>query len=135
MAISNLSFTLIDYLAITIFYFGWVGYAKFARRAANNGMPSLMSVMVRYREDWWRGTIGRDLKIVDTNIILTLSNGATFFASTTILILGALLALLGTTDLADQFNDFEADFFDFIEEAESFTKEYTKELESGQSSY
>lgn len=100
MTFSNLSFTLIDYLAMTIFYFGWVGYAKFARRAAANGMPSLMSVMVRYREDWWRGTIGRDLKIVDTNIILTLSNGATFFASTTILILGALLALLGTTDRA-----------------------------------
>lgn len=45
-------------------------------------------------------------------------------------------ALLGgASDLADQFNDFEADFFDFIEEAESFTKEYTKELESGQSSH
>jgi len=41
----------------------------------------------------------------------------------------------GASDLADQFNDFEADFFDFIEEAENFTKEHTKELESGQSSY
>jgi uncharacterized membrane protein len=100
MTIDNLSFTVTDYLAIAIFYFGWLGYAKFARRAADNGMPSLMSVMVRYREQWWRGTLRRDLKIVDANIILTLSNGATFFASTTILILGALLALLGTTDRA-----------------------------------
>mgnify|MGYP002629756027 CR=1 FL=1 len=100
MTMDNVSFTVFDYLAITIFCFGWVGYAKFARRAADNGMPSLMSVMVRYREEWWRGTIRRDLKIVDANIILTLSNGATFFASTTILILGALLALLGTTDRA-----------------------------------
>jgi len=100
MTIDNVSFTVFDYLAIAIFCFGWVGYAKFARRAADNGMPSLMSVMVRYREEWWRGTIRRDLKIVDANIILTLSNGATFFASTTILILGALLALLGTTDRA-----------------------------------
>ena len=100
MTITNLSFTAIDYLALVVFYFGWLGYAKFARRAANQGIPSLMSVMVQYREDWWRGTIRRDLKIVDTNIILTLSNGATFFASTTILILGALLALLGATDRA-----------------------------------
>ena len=100
MTMDNVSFTVIDYLAVAIFYFGWVGYAKFSRRAADNGMPSLMSVMVRYREEWWRGTIRRDLKIVDANIILTLSNGATFFASTTILILGALLALLGTTDRA-----------------------------------
>ena len=44
-------------------------------------------------------------------------------------------ALLGgASDLADQLDDFEADFFDFIKEAENFTKEYTKELESGQSS-
>ncbi|MDA0237145.1 MAG: DUF599 family protein [Proteobacteria bacterium] len=98
MTMDNTSFTVIDYLAIAIFYFGWVGYAKFARRAADKGMPSLMSVMVRYREQWWRGTIRRDLKIVDANIILTLANGATFFASTTILILGALLALLGNAD-------------------------------------
>ena len=100
MTFDSSTFTVIDYFAIAIFYFGWLGYAKFARRAATNGMPSLMSVMVRFREDWWRGTIRRDLKIVDANIILTLSNGATFFASTTILILGALLALLGTTDRA-----------------------------------
>lgn len=72
MTMDNVSFTVFDYLAIAIFCFGWVGYAKFARRAADNGMPSLMSVMVRYREEWWRGTIRRDLKIVDANIILTL---------------------------------------------------------------
>ncbi|MEK9872416.1 MAG: DUF599 family protein, partial [Betaproteobacteria bacterium] len=86
----------VDYVALIIFLASWAGYQYFATSAAKRGIPSLMSVMSKYREDWWRGTIHRDLKIVDANIIMNLSNGATFFASTTILILGALLALLGT---------------------------------------
>lgn len=90
----------VDYVALIIFLASWAGYQYFATSAAKRGIPSLMSVMSKYREDWWRGTIHRDLKIVDANIIMNLSNGATFFASTTILILGALLALLGTSDKA-----------------------------------
>jgi len=103
MQIDYLPFSLCDYVALITFFTGWIGYHLFASKAARNGMPSLMSVMARTRQDWWSGTIKRDLKIVDANIILTLSNGATFFASTTILILGALLALLGTADRAIEF--------------------------------
>ena len=98
MYASYFPFSSVDYIAFFVFLIGWAGYKTFASRAAKRGMPSLMSVMSRYREDWWRGTIRRDLKIVDTNIILTHANSATFFASTSILILGALLALLGTRD-------------------------------------
>ena len=57
-----------------------------------------MSVMSGYRLDWWRGMVSRELRIVDAAILTNLSNSAAFFASTTLLILGGLIALLGTSD-------------------------------------
>jgi uncharacterized membrane protein len=96
----QLPLTVLDYVALAWFLLGWFGYQRFAAYAASQGRPSLMSVMGKYREDWWHGTIRRELRIVDATIITNLSNSATFFASTTLLILGGLLALLGTSDRA-----------------------------------
>jgi len=97
---TDLPFTTLDYVALTWFLVGWFGYQQFAAWAAGTGRPSLMSVMGQYRRDWWHGMIGRELRIVDATILTNLSNSATFFASTTLFILGALLALLGTSDHA-----------------------------------
>ena len=94
----DLPFTLVDYVALVWFIVGWLGYQLFAIWAARNGRPCLMSVMGQYRRDWWHGLIMREMRMVDANILTNLSNSATFFASTTLLILGALLALLGTSD-------------------------------------
>ncbi len=93
-------FTVPDIIALTWFLIGWVGYQRFAAWQAGKGRPSLMGVMGQYRKEWWRGMIGRELRIVDATILTNLSNSATFFASTTLLILGALFALLGTSDRA-----------------------------------
>jgi uncharacterized membrane protein len=43
----------------------------------------------------------RENRIVDAAVLQTLSSSPAFFASTTILIIGGLLALLGATDKAD----------------------------------
>lgn len=86
-----------DLLALAWFFAIWIGYADFARRRSQR-VPSLMSVMREYRREWWARIIERDMRIVDTSIVANLGNSATFFASTTLLILGGLLALLGTTD-------------------------------------
>ena len=94
----DLPFSRVDYLALAWFVVGWFGYQLFANWAARKGWPCLMTVMGQYRRDWWHGLIMRELRIVDANILTNLSNSATFFASTTLLILGALLALLGTSD-------------------------------------
>lgn len=96
----QLPLSFLDYFALVWFVGGWFGYQRFAAHAASKGRPSLMSVMTKYREDWWHGTISRELRIVDATIITNLSNSATFFASTTLLILGGVLALLGTSDRA-----------------------------------
>ena len=96
----SLPFTTVDYAAFGWFVLGWFGYQNYASWAAGSGKPSLMGAMGRYREDWWHGLIGRELRIVDATILTNLSNSAAFFASTTLLILGALFALLGTSDRA-----------------------------------
>jgi uncharacterized membrane protein len=87
---------LLDLAGVLYFFALWLGYAQFADRA--KARPSLMSVMSEYRRDWWTRIIDRELRMIDTSIVANLTNSATFFASTTLLILGGLLALLGTTE-------------------------------------
>jgi uncharacterized membrane protein len=91
-------FSLLDLIAVAWFFGIWVGYQFFAEWRARRGHPSLMSVMSGYRAEWWKMVIGREHRIVDVAILTNLSNSATFFASTTLLILGGLLALLGTSE-------------------------------------
>nr|WP_297357466.1 DUF599 domain-containing protein [uncultured Caldimonas sp.] len=89
----------IDWLALAWFFTGWVGYALFARKRSASSM-SLLAVTNQYRRLWMVQTTGRDVRVVDGIVIQNLSTSPSFFASTTILIIGGLLALLGTTDKA-----------------------------------
>jgi uncharacterized membrane protein len=87
----------LDWIALAWFFVLWVGYTRFADwKGART--PSLVSRMSRFRRDWMDMLVGREVRIGDVSILANLSNGSTFFASTTLLILGGLLALLGTTD-------------------------------------
>jgi uncharacterized membrane protein len=93
----GLGFTWLDLVACTWFFAWWIGYARFALWHSR-AVPSLQSMMMQYRRDWWVRVLERDLRMIDTSIVANLSNSSTFFASTTLLILGGLLALLGTTE-------------------------------------
>jgi uncharacterized membrane protein len=94
----KLPFDTLDYIALAWFLATWFGYQTFAAWRAKHGHPSLMSIMSGYRVEWWQRVLERDQRIVDAAILSNLSNAATFFASTTLLILGGLLALLGTSE-------------------------------------
>lgn len=93
----GLHIEVLDVVALLWFFIWWMGYARFAEQRGHQ-VPSLLSTMGQYRRDWWVRILERELRIVDTAIMANLSNSATFFASTTLLILGGLLALLGTTE-------------------------------------
>jgi uncharacterized membrane protein len=93
----GLHIDLLDVAGVVWFFAMWIGYAQFAERRSKT-QPSLMSVMSAYRHQWWARLVERDLRVIDTSIVANLTNSATFFASTTLLILGGLLALLGTTE-------------------------------------
>ena len=87
----------LDWLGLAWFFLWWVAYVQFAERMGRR-RPSLVGIMTALRASWMRATVMREVRIGDVNILANLSNGSTFFASTTLLILGGLLALLGTTD-------------------------------------
>jgi uncharacterized membrane protein len=98
----GLGLTWLDVGALIWFFGWWAGYARFADWHGKR-VPSLLSAMAKYRRDWWVRMIERELRMIDTAIIANLSNSSTFFASTTLLILGGLLALLGTTEKVSNF--------------------------------
>ncbi len=88
---------LIDWLVLAWFAACWMGYTYFAQRKAAD-TPSLVASMRIYRREWFKRVLGRDNRIADIAALSSLLTGATFFASTTLLILGGLCAMLGTTD-------------------------------------
>ena len=91
---AELSLTWLDVTACVFFLLCWFGYALFAEWHART-TPSLHSVMNGYRRTWMLRMIERDNRMVDVNVLRTLTRSSQFFASTTMLVLGALIALLG----------------------------------------
>lgn len=97
--------TAADWMALLAFFVAWTGYAMFAnRRAATVG--SLLATTNRFRRLWMLQTTGRENRVVDAVVVQNLSTSPSFFASTTILIIGGLLAALGAQGAADLVKQF-----------------------------
>jgi uncharacterized membrane protein len=88
-----------DWLALALFFGGWAGYAQWARRRAPL-QPSLLATTNQWRRRWMLQTTFRDNRIVDSAVTQSLSASPSFFASTSILIIGGLLAALSGSDKA-----------------------------------
>lgn len=91
------AFSNVDWAGLGLWIFAWFGYAAWAERASRR-RPNLMASLARYRRAWMREAYGRDPRITDAALIGNLMQSATFFSSTTLLILGASFALLGTIE-------------------------------------
>ncbi len=90
-----------DWAAVLVFFSAWVGYAQFARRRAET-QPSILASTNRVRRQWMLQATHREVRVVDAVVMQSLSSSPSFFASTTILIIGGLLAVLGTSDKANE---------------------------------
>ena len=90
---------LTDWIAFALFFPAWAGYAVFARRRVGH-QPSILASTNRVRRQWMLQTTYREVRVVDGVVIQNLSSSPSFFASTTILIIGGLLAMLGTSEKA-----------------------------------
>lgn len=90
-----------DWAALGAFFTGWVGYAVFAKRRSTL-QPSLLDITNQIRRQWMLQSTYREVRVVDGIVIQSLSTSPSFFASTTILIIGGLLAVLGTTEKASE---------------------------------
>ena len=90
-----------DWLAVALFFAGWVGYAHFSRRLAQ-ARPSILATTNQWRRRWMLQTTFRENRIVDSAVAQSLAASPSFFASTSILIIGGLLASLGATEKASE---------------------------------
>src|SRR5690348_16587295 len=84
----------LDVLGLLFFLGSWIGYAAFAGRQSGEAR-NLHRRMDHFRREWMVQMIARDNRMVDINIMRILSRNSQFFASTTMLVLGALIALTG----------------------------------------
>jgi uncharacterized membrane protein len=90
-----------DWGAVLVFAGGWAGYAWFAKRRAGTH-ASVLATTNRIRSRWMMQTTYRATRVIDGAVIQNLSTSPSFFASTTILVIGGLLAVLGTTEKASE---------------------------------
>ncbi len=88
-----------DWLALLSLFGLWAGYALFASRRGQHNR-SLLATTNLYRGRWMIQATSRDPRMLDGLITQALSHTPSFFSSTSILIIGGLLAVLGTTDKA-----------------------------------
>lgn len=90
-------FGTLDVVAFLWFVAAWAGYglmmewSEFAAKSLNHRMD-------RHREEWTRRMLERDMRMLDGQIMGSLQNGTAFFASTSLLAIGGIFALLRSTD-------------------------------------
>jgi uncharacterized membrane protein len=92
-----LGFTNLDFVALAFFLIAWLGYHA-AVELTPAGQRSLNKMMNGYRYRWMEQMVVRENRIVDTTIMASLMNGTAFFASTSLIAIGGVLALLQSTD-------------------------------------
>jgi len=90
-------FSVLDVIALAGFVGAWVGYAIVVEWT-RHGREGLNARMNRYREDWMRRMLAREMRMVDMQIMGSLQNGTAFFASTSLLAIGGALTLLRSTE-------------------------------------
>ncbi|MDO5646680.1 DUF599 domain-containing protein [Paracoccus sp. (in: a-proteobacteria)] len=83
-----------DFLALFLLFAGWFGIGWLTEHPPA-GTPSVSELMKRFRREWMRQFVARDNRIVDSNILASLRQGTSFFASACMIATGGLLALIG----------------------------------------
>jgi uncharacterized membrane protein len=87
----------IDWFVLAWFVSCWAGYIYFAQRKSAK-TASIVVAMRIYRREWFKRALGNENRIGDIAALNSLLSGSTFFASTSLLILGGLVAMMGTTE-------------------------------------
>ena len=86
-----------DLASLAFFLAAWVFHAL-ATDGRLFSRVSLTTAMNAQREAWMRTMARRELRMIDTGIMLGLQQGTAFFASSSLLAIGGCFALLGASD-------------------------------------
>jgi len=89
-ALSPLDYTALIFFLVTVFGYGWLS------RHGNLKEQHIASGMHLQREKWIKAMLERETRMLDMLILTNLSQGNAFFASTAIVIVGALATTLGS---------------------------------------
>lgn len=101
-------FTVYDFAALALLFGLWVLIGWRVEHPSSNH-PSTAVLMAHHRRRWMEQMVQRDPRIFDAQILASLRQGTTFFASTSVIALGGTLALIGNADrLAGVAEDFTA---------------------------
>lgn len=91
--------TLLDWIAFTVFVLCWLVYAYVVDRIPSIRANSVIAAMDEHRRRWMVASLSRDNRIADIATIGNLMSSTSFLASTSIFILGGLMALLAAPDV------------------------------------
>jgi uncharacterized membrane protein len=89
----------LDMVALLWFAIWWAFYVWYADYRST-AQPALRRQTDRFVREWIARMVERDNRMLDVNVMRNLTRSSQFFASTTMLILGALVALMGYAEKA-----------------------------------
>ncbi len=89
--------SLIDWLALVVFYACWAGYAWYSEHS-RSGAVGLIGTSQQYRLFWAYRMLEREVRVTDSTLIGNLVTSVSFYANTTIYIIAGLVAALGASD-------------------------------------
>jgi len=98
--------TIWDLAALAVFLGCLFGMTRLIEHS-RDARPSTSRIMAYYRRRWMHEVPSRANRVVDTQLLVALRNGAAFFASGAMIAIGGISALLGQTErLVDVAADF-----------------------------
>ncbi|UWQ13626.1 DUF599 domain-containing protein [Aliiroseovarius sp. M344] len=90
-------FSLLDGVAVCLIILGWAMIGWLIENASS-AKPAVSGIVAQYRRDWMEQFVTREPRIFDSAILSTLRQGASFFASASMIAIGGGMALLGNTE-------------------------------------
>lgn len=91
--------TPLDIISVLWFFGVWTGYTLIAD-SERLQHRSVLGIMNEHRQRWMHEMLRRDMRMLDALILNHLQSGIAMFASTSILVVGGLVASLGATEKA-----------------------------------
>ncbi len=92
--------TVSDIFALCLFLLCWYGINWIGQHFTSKDKNTLNSLSKNYRNQWMLHLLERDNRISDVSLIGHLMRNASFFASTSILVLASLIAVFGVIEEA-----------------------------------
>ncbi|MBL4807566.1 MAG: DUF599 domain-containing protein [Rhodobacteraceae bacterium] len=101
-------FTTLDRIGVLLLLAGWALIGFLVERDGKR--RSTHSIIADYRARWMVEMVARDNRIIDSQILTSLRQGAAFFTSASMIGIGGTLALLGSAETLQEFaTDVSAD--------------------------